>query len=195
MHPNLILASASPRRRELLSRMGLAFEVCPACGDETLVPGLTAIEQVKRLSRLKAEAVSTQYESNDVILSADTIVVLNDRILGKPKDEADVARMLRELSGRSHFVLTGVTVCHGGRCITHCETTEVYFRPMAEKEISAYIATGECMDKAGAYGIQGYAAVFVEKLVGDYYNVMGLPVCRVALMLRDAGIPILEAQG
>lgn len=192
----LILASGSPRRRELLERMGLTFTVQPADADETLAPGLTAQEQVIRLSRKKAEAVAAAHglDGDTVILSADTVVVLDGNILGKPRDEADAARMLEAFSGRSHLVLTGVTVLSGGGMESHCEETEVHFRPISQAEIDAYIATGEPMDKAGAYGIQGYAALFVEKLVGDYYNVMGLPVCSTALMLRRAGIPVLEAR-
>lgn len=193
-HKKLILASGSPRRRELLERMGLRFTVCAADVDETLVPGLTAQEQVKRLSRIKAQAVAETAEKDAVILSADTVVVLDGAILGKPKDTADAENMLRALSGRSHLVLTGVTVWTKEGAKTHCEETEVHIRPLSNGEIRAYIATGEPMDKAGAYGIQGYAALFVEKLVGDYYNVMGLPVCVAALMLRAAGIPVLEAQ-
>ena len=190
---NLILASGSPRRKELLERMGLTFTVKTADIDETLVPGLSAAEQVKRLSRRKAGAVARMTADKDaVILSADTVVVLDGKILGKPRDKADAARMLLALSGRSHRVLTGVTVLSGADMETRCEETEVYFRPLSQGEIDAYIATGEPMDKAGAYGIQGYAALFVEKLVGDYYNVMGLPVCSAALMLRRAGIPVLE---
>jgi septum formation protein len=189
----LILASGSPRRAELLERMGLTFSVQPAQADETLVPGLSAQKQVVRLSRIKAQAVAETLVDKDqtVILSADTVVVLDGKILGKPKDEADAARMLAAFSGRSHLVLTGVTVWDGTGIHSHCEETEVCFRSLSQGEIQAYIATGEPMDKAGAYGIQGLAALFVERLVGDYYNVMGLPVCATAQLLRQAGIPIL----
>ena len=126
-----------------------------------------------------------------MVLSADTVVVLDDDILGKPADEDDAKKMLRALSGRSHLVLTGVTVMGPGGERTHCEETEVHFRQLSEQEIDAYVASGESMDKAGAYGIQGIAMLFVESLVGDYYNVMGLPVCKTGLMLREAGIPVL----
>ena len=190
----LILASGSPRRRELLERVGLRFTVAPADVDETLVPGLSPREQVMRLSRIKAEAAARSAPEGSVILTADTVVVLEDAILGKPKDPADARRMLKALSGRHHHVLTGVTVRSGERTETHCEETEVYLRPLSDGEIDAYIATGEPMDKAGAYGIQGYASLFVEKLSGDYYNVMGLPLCAAALMLRRAGIPVLEGR-
>ena len=190
----LILASGSPRRRELMERMGLQFEVRAADADETLVPGLSAQEQVVRLSRIKAEAVARTLTEEAVIVAADTVVVLDGIILGKPKDQADAKRMLTAFSGRCHHVLTGLTVLGPKGVETHCEETEVHFRPLSEGEIDRYIATGEPMDKAGAYGIQGYAALFVEKLAGDYYNVMGLPVCALGLMLRRAGVPVLEEQ-
>jgi len=191
---HLILASASPRRRELLERIGLRFTVQVADADETLLPGLSPKEQVTRLSQIKAQAVADAagQPEDTVILSADTVVVLEDEILGKPKDEADAARMLRALSGRDHLVLTGITVRRGHQVVSHCEETAVHFRPLSDREIAGYIATKEPMDKAGAYGIQGYAALFVDKLTGDYYNVMGLPVCAAAMLLRDFGIPLLE---
>lgn len=191
----LILASASPRRRELLSRLGLEFTVLAAQADETLLPGLPPREQVIRLSAVKAQAVREALESRpgQVIVSADTVVVLDGAILGKPKDAAQAAEMLRALSGRAHLVLTGVTVLTEDGPRQLCEETQVFFRPLCEAEITAYIRTGEPMDKAGAYGIQGYGALFVEKLIGDYYNVMGLPLCALGQLLREAGIPILEA--
>ena len=122
------------------------------------------------------------------------MVELDGKILGKPHSEEAAIAMLRALSGRSHRVLTGVTVMSPKGTETHCEETEVYFRPISDEEIRWYVKTGEPMDKAGAYGIQGYAAMFIEKINGDYYNVMGLPVCRTGLMLRRAGIPVLEAE-
>lgn len=191
----LILASASPRRRELLSRLGLEFTVMAAQADETLLPGLSPQEQVVRLSKIKAQAVrdSLECRPGQVIISADTVVVLEERILGKPKDAAQAAQMLEALSGREHLVLTGVTVLSDAGLQHLCEETRVFFRPLTQTEITAYIHTGEPMDKAGAYGIQGYGALFVEKLIGDYYNVMGLPLCALGQMLRRAGIPILEA--
>lgn len=191
----LILASASPRRRELLSRLGLEFTVMAAQADETLLPGLSPQEQVVRLSKIKAQAVrdSLECRAGQVIISADTVVVLEESILGKPKDAAQAAQMLEALSGREHLVLTGVTVLSDAGLQHLCEETRVFFRPLTQTEITAYIHTGEPMDKAGAYGIQGYGALFVEKLIGDYYNVMGLPLCALGQMLRRAGIPILEA--
>ena len=177
-----------------MERMGLRFEVKAADADETLVPGLSAQAQVVRLSRIKAEAVARTLTEEAVIVAADTVVVLDGVILGKPKDAADAKKMLTAFSGRCHHVLTGLTVLGPKGVETHCEETEVYFRPLSEGEIDRYIATGEPMDKAGAYGIQGYAALFVERLAGDYYNVMGLPVCALGLMLRRAGVPVLEEQ-
>lgn len=190
----LILASGSPRRAELLEKMGLTFQVEPSNTDEILEPGLTPQQEVVHLSLGKAKAVAAGHSEPAVVLSADTVVELDGKILGKPHSEAKAAEMLRTLSGRSHRVLTGVTVMGPEGTMTHCEETEVYFRPITEEEIQWYVGTGEPMDKAGAYGIQGYAAMFIEKIHGDYYNVMGLPVCRVGLMLRQAGIPLLGAE-
>ncbi len=189
---NLILASASPRRAELLQRMGLSFTVQPSNQEEILEPRLTPEQEVISLSRQKAEAIWAHAPAGSVVLSADTVVVLDGQILGKPRDEEDAKRMLRALSGRGHLVMTGVTVISADGVSTHCETTGVHFRELSQREIDAYVATGEPMDKAGAYGIQGYAALFVTGIQGDYYNVMGLPVCRSGQMLRKAGISVLE---
>lgn len=188
----LILASQSPRRAELLKQMGLSFEVRPSNTEEVTEPGLTPQQEVVSLSLQKARAVYESLSEEAVVLSADTVVVLDDIILGKPRDEEDAKRMLTALSGRSHFVLTGVTVMGPGGTLTHCEKTEVTFRGLSEKEIDAYIATFEPMDKAGAYGIQGFGGLFVSHLAGDYFNVVGLPVCAAGQMLRKAGIPVLE---
>lgn len=192
---NLILASGSPRRRELLERIGLNFTVQVADADETLLPNLDPKDQVIRLSQIKARAVAEEINCPEdaVILAADTVVVLEGEILGKPRDETHAKEMLAALSGRDHQVLTGITVRRGQRVVSHCEETAVHFRPLTQGEIDAYVATKEPMDKAGAYGIQGYAALFVDKLNGDYYNVMGLPVCAAAMLLRDFGLPLLEA--
>lgn len=187
----LILASGSPRRAELLERMGLTFTVQPSNTEEVLEPGLSPQQEVMSLSLQKAKAVYDTLESQAVVLSADTVVVLDDYILGKPRDAEDAKTMLRALSGRHHLVLTGVTVMGPKGTQTHCEETEVHFRNLSEQEIDAYVDSGEPMDKAGAYGIQGGAMLFVRSLVGDYYNVMGLPVCKTGLMLREAGIPVL----
>ena len=187
---NLILASQSPRRRELLGLTGLDFIVRVADIDETMDPEKAPFDEVARVSRMKAEAVARK--PGDVVIAADTIVVLGDRLLGKPKNEAQAEEMLTSLSGRAHQVMTGVTVLRGDRAITATEITDIHFRELSTQEIRRYIATGEPMDKAGSYGIQGGAALFVEKLQGDYYNVMGLPVCRLLLMLRELAPDIME---
>ena len=185
---NLILASQSPRRRELLGLTGLPFVVRAADIDETMDPGKAPFEEVARVSRLKAEAVARKPE--DVVIAADTIVVCGDTVLGKPRDEADAFRILSLLSGRDHEVMTGMTVVKGDEIVTHTEVTRIHFRELHPEEIRAYIASGEPMDKAGAYGIQGGAALFADQMEGDYYNVMGLPVCRLATILRSLGLPI-----
>ena len=185
---NLILASQSPRRRELLGLTGLEFIVRVADIDETMDPGKAPFEEVARVSRAKAEAVARK--PGDVVIAADTIVVCGNEVLGKPHSEADAFRMLKLLSGRSHEVMTGMTVLRDGEAITHTEVTKIHFRSLGDAEIRAYIASGEPMDKAGAYGIQGGAALFADQMEGDYYNVMGLPVCRLAMILRSLGLPI-----
>lgn len=178
----LILASQSPRRKELLGLLGLAFEIKVPCADETMIPGADPAQQVAEVSRRKA--LATQAEKEDVIIAADTIVVCDGQILGKPRDREDACRMLKMLSGRSHQVMTGLTVLQGERIESCTEITQVYFRDLSDREIAAYVDSGEPMDKAGAYGIQGGAAIFAEKICGDYYNVVGLPVCRLAKMLK-----------
>ena len=185
---NLILASQSPRRRELLGLTGLPFIVRAADIDETMDSGRAPFDEVARVSRLKAEAVARKPE--DVVIAADTIVVCEGEVLGKPRNEADAFRILSLLSGRHHEVMTGMTVVCGDKVITHTEVTKIHFRELHPEEIRAYIASGEPMDKAGAYGIQGGAALFADEMVGDYYNVMGLPVCRLAVILRSLGLPI-----
>ena len=178
----LILASASPRRKELMGLFRVPFLIRAADIDETMDPEATPCSEVGRVSRLKA--LATAREAGDVVVAADTIVVCQGKVLGKPRSEAEAAEMLRLLSGRDHQVMTGVTVLRGERCETVTEVTDIHFRPLSEREIAAYVATGEPMDKAGAYGIQGGAALFCSHMVGDYYNVMGLPVCRLGEMLR-----------
>ena len=179
---NLILASASPRRKELLGLFHVPFQIRVADIDETMDPAKPPFDEVARVSKLKATAVSDG--SDDVVVAADTIVVCEGRVLGKPHSEAEAVQMLQLLSGRDHQVMTGVTVVRGQRMITFTEVTDIHFRKLSEKEIAAYVATGEPMDKAGAYGIQGGAALFCQKLCGDYYNVMGLPVCHLGEVLR-----------
>ena len=185
---NLILASQSPRRRELLGLTGLPFTVRVADIDETMDPGKAPYDEVARVSRLKAEAVARK--PGDVVIAADTIVVCEGRVLGKPKNEEDAFRILSLLSGRRHEVMTGMTVLRDDEAVTHTEVTQIHFRRLHPEEIRAYIASGEPMDKAGAYGIQGGAALFADEMVGDYYNVMGLPVCRLAMILRSFGLPV-----
>ena len=173
----LILASQSPRRKELLGLFHIPFTVRVADIDETMDEAKAPYDEVARVSRLKAMAVPA--EQDDIVIAADTIVVLDGIVLGKPRSETDAIRMLSLLSGRDHQVMTGLTVLQGGKMQSITEVTDLHFRPLSRKEIEAYVATGEPMDKAGAYGIQGGAALFCEKMVGDYYNVMGLPVCRL----------------
>ena len=186
----LILGSQSPRRRELLGLFRRPFTVRVADIDETLDPALPPCEEVARVSRLKAEAIGR--EKDDVVIAADTIVVCDGQVLGKPRDEADAFRMLRLLSGRDHQVMTGLTVLRGDRAVTCTEVTDIHFRPLTDGEILAYIRTGEPMDKAGAYGIQGGAALFASRLEGDYFNVVGLPVCRLGEILRQLAPEIME---
>ena len=190
---NLVLASASPRRKELLEMLRVpALEIVPARGPETAPPGLGPEELVKHLSAHKAEEVAAGLDDPDaVVIGADTVVVLDGAVLGKPRNDGDAARMLRALSGRSHTVFTGVTVLRGETRLCRAERTEVYFRALSEGEISRYIATGEPMDKAGAYGAQGLASLFVERLEGDFFNVMSLPLCLLGTMLKELGVELL----
>ena len=179
----LILASQSPRRRELLGLFRLPFVIRVADIDETMDETASAYEEVARVSREKALAVSRGQD--DVVIAADTIVVCQGKVLGKPHSPEEAVQMLSLLSGRDHQVMTGMTVLRGEKVISCTEVTDIHFRELSEKEISAYVATGEPMDKAGAYGIQGGAALFAEKMVGDYYNVMGLPVCKLRQVLFE----------
>ena len=188
----VILASGSPRRKELLEMLKVEnLEIIPAKGEEKNHPELSPDALVCELSRCKAAEIAPVHEPDTVTIGADTIVVLDGEVLGKPRDEEDAARMLRSLSGRSHTVYTGVTVIRGETVISRAERTEVRFRPLTEEEISRYIATGEPMDKAGAYGAQGYASLFVEGLQGDFFNVMGLPLCLLGIMLKELGVNLL----
>ena len=182
----IILASQSPRRKELLGLMNIPFSVRVADIDETMDKDLPLTEAVARLSLRKAKAVAGGQD--DIVIAADTIVVLGNTVLGKPRDEKDAFQMLKRLSGRSHQVMTGVTVLKGDTFRCHTEVTEVFFRELTDEEIAAYIATKDPMDKAGSYGIQNGGALFVEKIQGDYFNVVGLPVCRLGLMLKEFGL-------
>lgn len=178
----LILASQSPRRQELLRLFGVPFRVEVADIDETMDPQKSPFDEVARVSRCKALAIGRGEE--DVVVAADTIVVCQGRVLGKPHSQEEAVQMLQLLSGRDHQVMTGVTVLCGDREQVFTEVTDLHFRQLTEREILAYVRTGEPMDKAGAYGIQGGAALFCEKMTGDYYNVMGLPVCRLSQVLK-----------
>jgi septum formation protein len=196
---NLVLASASPRRRELLMQAGFSFQVHPAHIPEEPKPGEDPIAYVVRLAREKAAAVFAQVAKAaaseeqvsappHVVLGADTTVVVDHQILGKPEDTADAARMLRLLSGRTHRVITGVAVITAARTEVAAEVTAVKFLTLSDEEIAAYIATGEPMDKAGAYAIQGRAARWIPRIEGDYFNVVGLPLALVSTMLGSCGI-------
>ena len=183
----VVLASGSPRRHELLNLVGIAHEVRPANIDETLRPRETPHRHAERLAREKASAIATR-DPNLVTIGADTIVVVNRKILGKPASVAQAATMLRQLSGREHKVVTAIAVSRGKKLRSAVEEVRVRFRTLRADDIEAYIATGEPMDKAGAYGIQGYGATIVECVNGDYFSVMGLPLARLVGLLRDVGI-------
>ena len=186
--PELVLASQSPRRRELLALIGLAHEVRPADIDESYLEGETPEEHCERLARGKASALAGQVNRDAVIIGSDTIVVVDGLVLGKPADAADAMRMLRMLSGRSHTVLTAVAVARGARLESAVERVSVSFRAIDDGEIAAYIATREPMDKAGAYGIQGYGATIVSRIEGDYFAVMGLALNLLVRLLGRVGL-------
>ena len=190
----IILASKSPRRQELMRLLGLDFTIHTADIDETMNPALPPEQEVARVSGLKAAEIAKTADADDVIVAADTIVVVDGAVLGKPKDKADAQRMLRLLSGRGHEVMTGLSVWHEGRLRQQVVKTRVHFRPMTDAEIAAYIATGEPMDKAGSYGNQGYGAIFIDHLEGDYFSVMGLPLCPLEHLLRDCGVHIMREE-
>ncbi|HEY9119067.1 MAG TPA: Maf family protein [Marinobacter sp.] len=188
---SIVLASASPRRAELLRQMGLAFEVRPADIDETPAAGESAVHYVERLAREKALAIQAT-EPNSIVVGSDTTVVLGDRILGKPRNRQDASDMLRQLSGTTHQVMTAVAVANTNTCESLVAVTDVRFRWLSEEEIDAYVATGEPMDKAGGYGIQGRGGIFVEELRGSYSAVVGLPLQETAELLAGAGCPVWE---
>lgn len=189
---NIVLASGSPRRRELLERIGVTdFIVRVPEVEEYFPEGLSPEEVVSYISREKAEAAARLCGPEDIVITADTMVFLDDKRLGKPRDEAQALEMLTALQGRKHTVCTGVTVLRGAKRLTESESTDVFFRPASEAELRRYIATGEPMDKAGAYGVQGRGALLVERLEGDFFNVMGLPVLRLARMLERFGVSLL----
>ena len=184
MIPMLVLASASPRRQELLRNAGIPFEAQPAHIAEDILPGEGAKECAERLAREKALAVARQ-RPHDCVLGADTVVVVDGQLLGKPFDAADAAHMLRMLSGREHQVITGVCLAVSGQSLVASETTFVTVSEITDKDIADYVASGEPMDKAGAYAIQGIASRWISRIEGDYSNVVGLPVALVFRMLRE----------
>ncbi len=187
---DIILASKSPRRRELLIKMGITdFKVLPAKGEDNPAPGLSPVEAVKHIALGKARQVSGKY-SGSLVIAADTLVYVGSEPLGKPADREEAKRMLRLLSGRTHDVYTGVCVKLGEKMLCEAERTRVTFRELTDDEIATYVATGEPMDKAGAYGVQGRGAVMVERIDGDFFNVMGLPLCRLYKMLKEFELTI-----
>jgi septum formation protein len=185
--PRVVLASSSPRRRELLTLIGIPHVVVPADIDETVLAGEAPRAHAERLAREKAAAIGER-EPSAVVIGADTIVVVDGDILGKPRDERDAAAMLRRLSGRGHVVLTAVAVARGGTVASGVEAVDVRFRALTDDEIARYIATREPMDKAGAYGIQGFGATIVERIDGDYFAVMGLALGRMVRLLASVGV-------
>lgn len=188
---SIILASNSPRRRELLAQIGIRdFQILSPDVDEAVESGLSPARMVETLSLRKARAAAGRAGADDLILAADTVVALDGRVLGKPRDQGEAFAMLSALSGREHRVYTGVTVLRGGQAATEHEETAVAFRALSPEEIRDYIATGEPMDKAGAYGIQGVGALLVQGIRGDYCNVVGLPLFRLGRMLSGFGVKL-----
>lgn len=186
---SIVLASQSPRRKELLLQMGIEdFEIIPAVGEEAADPSLPPEQYVQQLALQKAKEVASRVSPNDVVIGADTIVVLDGKILGKPQNTASAFKMLSALSSRRHTVYTGLAVLKGERQLLSYESTSVRFCNLTEREILDYIATGEPMDKAGAYGIQGRGALLVDSIQGDFYNVVGLPICCLGRMLAGFGV-------
>ena len=187
----IVLASGSPRRQELLQRIGISdFTVRVPEADESYDPTMTPEEIVCHISRKKSLALDST--PDEIVITADTMVFLDDKRLGKPKDESDALQMLTALQGRNHTVCTGVTVRQGTRILTRAAATDVYFRTASETELRAYIRGGEPMDKAGSYGVQGQGALLVERIDGDFFNVMGLPLLLLSQMLQQFGIDLLS---
>ena len=184
---HVVLASGSPRRRELLNMIGVGHQIMPADIDEQYLPGEDPPAHAERLAREKAAAVAP-HVGNSLIIAADTIVVVDGDVLGKPRDPAEAGEMLRRLAGRSHTVHTAVAVRYGGSEASAVESPSVTFRPLDDELIEAYIATGEPMDKAGSYGIQGFGATLVSRVEGDYFAVMGLPLHRTMQLVESVGL-------
>lgn len=188
---SIILASQSPRRKELLEQIGLDFQIIPAKGEEAADASLPPAEYVKQLALHKAAEVAASCAPEDIVIGADTIVVLDGEILGKPNNAAHAFKMLSRLATRRHTVYTGVALVQGERQMLGVEATQVRFCSLTEQEILDYVSTGEPMDKAGAYGIQGRGALFIDSIHGDYFNVVGLPLCRLGRMLAGFGVKVL----
>ena len=189
----IVLASQSPRRQELLARIGVEdFKTLSLDIDESYPEGLSPEDTVRYIAKKKCDAAAALCAPDDLIITADTMVFLGNDRLGKPRDEEDALRMLRALSGRAHTVCTGVTVRRGETVLTRAQATDVYFRPASQAELRAYIRGGEPMDKAGAYGVQGPGALLVERIDGDFFNVMGLPVLLLSRMLAQVGVNLLD---
>lgn len=184
MIKEIVLASASPRRKEILEMLGIKVTVRPGNCDETVESGLTPKELVTALAKQKANAVPR--EGKELVLAADTIVTIDGNILGKPKDKEDAKQMLSFLSGKEHSVFTGFCLLKGNNILTGAEETKVKFRTLNEVIIEEYLATGEPFDKAGSYGIQGKGCLLIESICGDYFNVVGLPVSRIMAELNGA---------
>jgi septum formation protein len=185
--PRLILASSSPRRRELLTQAGLTFDVLPADIDETRGPNEEPSAYVRRLALEKAQAIHAQHP-NATVIGSDTTVVLAGEVLSKPTDLADAERMLRSLSNNVHQVYTGVAVVTDTQALQHVEATSVFFSNIPDEDLAHYLATGDSLDKAGAYGIQGYAARWITRIEGDFFNVMGLPIAATVRLLGQVWV-------
>ena len=183
----VILASGSPRRHDLLQMIGISHDVIPADIDESQFDGERPLEHVERLAREKGAAIASRFPDS-LVISADTIVVESDDVLGKPRDPAEARAMLRRLSGRTHVVFTAVATTLAGRTLAAVEEVSVTFLPLSDRTIASYVSTGEPMDKAGSYGIQGYGATLVERIDGDFFAVMGLPLARLVALLREMGV-------
>jgi len=181
----IVLASASPRRRELMEKTGLEFEVSPAKDEINPPSALPPTEYAIQSALYKAREVAKRFSAGDIVIGADTVVFAGDVIMGKPHDNEEAFRMLKALSGKSHKVCTGYAIIKDGRELTGCAVTKVFFRAISDEEIENYVSTGEPMDKAGAYGIQGKASLFVERIDGDYFNVVGLPLCEIYSKLKE----------
>ena len=191
MVTGIILASASPRREQLLRQVGYEFQVLPSLAEEDNSAALPPDELVQTHARAKAWAVARQVAPADVVIGADTVVVLDGKVFGKPGSAAQACRMLRELSGRTHSVWSGIAIVTEGRCLCAAVETRVTLGLLSEAQIERYVATGEPLDKAGAYAVQGIGAVFVEKIDGCYFNVVGLPLNALARLLSEVGVALL----